>query len=1050
MSLWDNKLSGPIPPELENLTNLTLLHLSDNKLSGCLPEIWRDVDENDLDEVTLPFCSDREVLIALYEATNGDNWLENDNWLSDAPLGTWYGVITDKNDRVVELDLSENELRGTVPTELGNLTRLEALSLAENRLRGTIPPELGNLTRLTLLYLYANTLDGSIPMELGNLSKLEQLALSWNRLQGTIPTELGNLANLQWLVLSGNRLRGTIPAEFGNFENLIVLALAENGLTGKVPPQLVRLTSLIVLHLADNRLDGCLPEVWQNVEDNDLGEAGLPICTDRDALIALYQAAGGDSWTSNDNWLSDDPIGTWYGVTTDQNDRVVELDLSDNGLKGALPIELGNLPYLEMLYLSENRLSGPIPAELGALSNLVELELWGNELAGPIPMELSRLANLETLHLGDNKLNGPIPSELGELANLEELGLYTNQLRESIPPELGNLSNLMWINLADNRLTGPIPPELADLSFLTMLSLWGNRLSGPIPPELGKLTGLTGLGLSMNNLSGDIPPEMGDLAKLQQLYLTGNRLSGCLPAIWESVEENDIERLDLPFCELTASTTMATGQKLSSAQIFESVSPAIALVRTWTGHGSGVLIEGGYIVTNAHVVWPYDTVGVVFPDGAAFRDVPVIGWDLLVDLAVLGPVDARAQPLPMLDGEQMPVGAELYLIGYPAEVETYPETTMTRGILSRMREWEQVGITFFQTDAAITGGQSGGALVSDSGAVIGISGFRAFDEFGLAASSADIVPRIRQLIAGRDPSGHGRRQLDLEGGALRHRIAPRDYGDAYIINEPRGTAVELEFAGANNVGIEIVDTYGNTLAEGETGSYSFVTRGNSPLFLLLSQIPGEIALVSNRRLVRFDDPDLGQVLEVGQTYHGNIDFPTDIDYYFLDLQRGEKVDIAVRSILADPQLVVLSYRGETLAVLISDDDSGGGLFGLDARIVLQAPHTGEYILRVENVHPISYAPAGYVISVSQARATDPTTPLTPLVTIDSPINVRAGPGTNYAVIGTAAPGDRFAITGKSPGAGDWWQINYGGRTGWVYGPLVTATNAQDVQVVDPP
>ena len=114
------------------------------------------------------------------------------------------------------------------------------------------------------------------------------------------------------------------------------------------------------------------------------------------------------------------------------------------------------------------------------------------------------------------------------------------------------------------------------------------------------------------------------------------------------------------------------------------------------------------------------------------------------------------------------------------------------------------------------------------------------------------------------------------------------------------------------------------------------------------------------------------------------------------------------------------------------------------------PILGEYILLVENVHPNYYAPAGYIISVNQARATDPTTPLTPLVTIDSPINVRAGPGTNYAVIGTAAPDELFPITGKSPGAGDWWQINYDGRTGWVYGPLVTATNAQDVQVVDPP
>lgn len=1050
LSLWGNQLSGPFPPELENLSRLTLLYLADNRLTGCLPEIWRDVEENDLNEVSLQFCSDRDVLVALYEFTDGDNWLENDNWLSDAPLGTWYGVITDRNNRVVELDLSENELRGIIPTELGNLTKLEALSLAENWLHGMIPPELGNLTGLTLLYLYSNLLDGAIPTELGNLSKLEQLALSWNRLEGTIPAELGNLVHLEWLVLSGNRLRGTIPVVLGNLESLKVLALAENGLGGRISPQLAKLTGLEILYLADNELAGCLPESWRHVEENDLDEVGLPICTDKDVLIALYQATDGDSWASNYNWLSNDPIGTWYGVTTDQNDRVVELDLSDNKLKGTLPIELGNLPYLEILYLSENQLNGPIPAELGALSNLVELELWNNEVTGPIPTELSRLANLETLHLGDNQLNGPIPLELGKLANLEELGLYTNQLRGPIPPELGNLSNLVWMHLSDNRLTGPIPPELANLTFLTGLSLWGNRLSGTIPPELGSLTRLTMLGLARNNLDGDIPAELGSLSKLEHLYLADNRLSGCLPAIWENVEENDIERLDLPFCELTASTARATGHKLSSAQIFESVSPAIAFVHTWTGHGSGVLVEGGYIVTNAHVVWPYDTVRVVFPDGTDFRSVPVIGWDLLVDLAVLGPVDARVQPLPMLDGEQMSIGSEVYLIGYPAEVETYPETTMTRGILSRMREWEQVGITFFQTDAAITGGQSGGALVSDSGAVIGISGFRAFDEFGLAASSADILSRIRQLIAGRDPSGLGNRQLNLDRGSLRHRLIPRDYGDAYIFNEPPSTAVELEFFGTGAVTFQIVDTYGNTLADDQTGSVSFITRASGPHFLILSHVSGEIALSSNRQLVRFDDPDLGWEIQVGQAYHGNIDFPTDTDYYFLNLQRNEKVEIVVRSILADPQVDLWGFRGEDLTVMINDDDSGGGLFGLDARIVFQAPHTGEYVLHVENVHPSSDAPAGYVISVNQARQTDRLTPLSPWATITTRINVREGPGTNYAVIGTAVPGDFFPITGKSPGSGDWWQINYGGRSAWVYGPLVTAINAQDVQVISPP
>ena len=94
--------------------------------------------------------------------------------------------------------------------------------------------------------------------------------------------------------------------------------------------------------------------------------------------------------------------------------------------------------------------------------------------------------------------------------------------------------------------------------------------------------------------------------------------------------------------------------------------------------------------------------------------------------------------------------------------------------------------------------------------------------------------------------------------------------------------------------------------------------------------------------------------------------------------------------------------------------------------------------------------SGYIISVNRAGTTDTQTSLRPQAVIISPIKVRAGPGTDHAVIGTAEPGELFPFTGKIPGAGDWWQISYDGRTGWVYGPLVTATNAQDVQVVDPP
>lgn len=1101
LDLGENELTGTVPPELENLSRLTLLYLAGNRLGGCLPEIWRDIEDSDLDDAGLHFCSDRDVLITLYEATDGDNWLENDNWLSRRPIGEWYGVTVDDSGRVIGLYLSENELSGTIPPDLGYLTKLEELDLARNQLRGTIPSELENLSKLTILYLYSNQLSGSIPVELSKLSELEILALSWNPLGGTIPPELGELSKLELLALSGNRLSGAIPPELGNLGSLEGLALHANSLSGKIPVEMNRLSGLEWLLFADNRLTGCVPEVWQDVEENDLDEVDLPICTDEYALIALYQATDGDNWVSNRNWLSSRPIGTWYGVITDGNDRVIELDLSENELHGTIPSELGYLTYLEALYLSENQLSGTIPPALGILSSLFELGLWGNELTGTIPPELGKLANLEAMYLGNNQLSGAIPTELGNLTNLEDLGLNSNKLTGEIPVELGNLTNLELLSLTENRLSGPIPPtldrltnltdlylgqnelsgtippglgnltnleqlflhsnqlsgeipsEMGNLAKLLGLSLWGNRLTGSVPPELGNLSQLTGLGLADNNLSGDIPPELGNLANLEQLYLSGNRLEGCVPPVLENVEGNDFEDLELPFCfatTATTSTSTTTTERVSSARIFEMISPAIAYIQTGAGSGSGVLIEGGYVVTNAHVVWPFNTVSVVFPDGTGFRDVSVIGWDLLVDLAVLGPISTSVEPLPLLDGENMATGSETYLIGYPAEVEAYPETTMTRGILSRKREWEPVGITYFQTDAAITGGQSGGALVSDTGAVIGISGFRAFGEFGLAASSADLLPRVRQLIAGRDPSGLGKRQFDMNGGSLRYRLTPHNYADAYIINEPPGTAIEIEFSGRDDVSFQIVDSYGNTHADAETNSFSFVTRRYGPLFLILSQVSEETTMAASHRLVQFDDPDLGRQIQVGQTLHGNIDFPTNVDYFFLDLVRNETVEIVVRSILADPQLTVWGYQGDTLGVWIRDENSGGGLFGLDARIVFKAPYTGMYFVDIANVHPRSHAPAGYVASVDQAPPTAVLTSMTPWVTIDSPVNVREGPGTNYAVIGTAAAGAWYEITGRSPGLGDWWQIRIGNQIGWVYGPLVTATNSEDVQVVAPP
>ena len=132
-------------------------------------------------------AADRAVLEAFYDATGGPGWNSSRDWKTAAPLSQWHGVTTDTRGRVTGLRLLQNNLTGTIPRELGNLTNLVRLYLSDTSLTGTIPPELGNLTNLRSLDLNENSLTGTIPPELGNLTNLHVLHLYDNFLTGTIP-----------------------------------------------------------------------------------------------------------------------------------------------------------------------------------------------------------------------------------------------------------------------------------------------------------------------------------------------------------------------------------------------------------------------------------------------------------------------------------------------------------------------------------------------------------------------------------------------------------------------------------------------------------------------------------------------------------------------------------------------------------------------------------------------------------------------------------------------------------------------------------------------
>ena len=279
-------------------------------------------------------AEERAALIAVYNSTNGAGWTDRTNWRNAGDTdfndpGTeclWFGVIC-TGSTVTTLDLKSNELDGTIPADLGNLSNLRTLNLYSNSLSGNIPPELGNLASLQVLYLRGNQLSGSIPPELGGLSVLQYLVLYDNQLTGgvppvlgslpdlvdldldsnyltgSIPPELGNLSDLKYLYLASNSLSGNIPIELGSLSNLKVLSLSSNQLTGSIPSELGSLSNLVRMSLSSNQLTGNIPaEITDltNLSDGwgtDLRWNALH-STDPTVVAFLNQKQNGGDWQS--------------------------------------------------------------------------------------------------------------------------------------------------------------------------------------------------------------------------------------------------------------------------------------------------------------------------------------------------------------------------------------------------------------------------------------------------------------------------------------------------------------------------------------------------------------------------------------------------------------------------------------------------------------------------------------------------------------------------------------------------------------------------------
>ncbi len=439
-------------------------------LFAAVPSTAQRWDCINIDQISFEACT---VLEKFYVETGGLEWLADWGWLRSNQPCSWYGVSclsTAWPRPIIRIDLSDNNLTGSLPGELsllvglreliidnsgpglrkkklssnlsatfGALPELEVLILSGHALTGTIPSELGNLSQLRVLKLDGNKFAGPIPDPITNLAALEQLSLARNQLAGRIPPNLGMLSRLRFLDLSNNLLSGPIPQELANLSELQSLDLSDNHFSGSVPQEIAMLTSLRWLSLANNALTGPLPlslaTLGRSLTQCEM--SGNNLCV---PAAPPYEGLGSASICGLQ------PISSCSVC-----------DASED-------ISRAQCRALESLYQAtigqQWEISGDWLASLSACTwhgitceafSVTALELPSNGLQGQLPGDLSELTDITRVNLSSNALSGALPESMGNLTQLQELNLSDNSLDGVVPLAVAELgSRIESCNLRDN------------------------------------------------------------------------------------------------------------------------------------------------------------------------------------------------------------------------------------------------------------------------------------------------------------------------------------------------------------------------------------------------------------------------------------------------------------------------------------------------------------------------------------------------------------------------------------------------------------------------
>eukprot|EP00934_Nitzschia_sp_Nitz4_P008695 Nitzschia sp. Nitz4//scaffold2_size372955//38018//41345//NITZ4_000364-RA/size372955-processed-gene-0.471-mRNA-1//-1//CDS//3329546599//8685//frame0 len=465
-----------------------------------------DPAQLDLDSLSDLELQQRYVAALVYFSTVGEEWDDSAGFLGAGDVCQWRndatenGITCDSDGIISGFVLNENNLAGSLPSELSVLSYLATIELRDNNIAGSVPSEFGELQQLQELDLRQNELSGVFPESIFQLPELRRLLMLRNELiGGTIPDSISMATNLEMISFQYCELSGTLPNTLGDLTNLYFVTLLQNRLRGTIPSGLAQLPLLEVLDLGLNFFTGTIPPFS--------GQYGLySISLQGNMLIGTLPQSLGELpgllfINVQGNGLGG-PIPTGF----DNMEALVTFDVSENGFTGSLPTFSANRGYLQSVDGSSNQLSGSLDGFMasGPAERLHTINLSDNQFSGSIPRDISRYSSLTDIVLNDNNIGGTIPSEIRALILLDTLRFTGNQFSGPIPETIGNLKKLERLELGNNALTGTIVSELGELSDLSVVDLSFNQLSGTVPGSLSTLNDLGELYLQGNDITGDL------------------------------------------------------------------------------------------------------------------------------------------------------------------------------------------------------------------------------------------------------------------------------------------------------------------------------------------------------------------------------------------------------------------------------------------------------------------------------------------------------------------------------------------------------------------